>query len=96
MPRAFEDCRPGGTIENSPTFQRWVLRSCWTSHEGTADSILSQPSLRDLRFLGRIPSVKTLGYYRTSLRDEGKAYSNTGETGDPGSLNYHFDLWLKL
>ena len=63
---------------NSPTFQRWVLRSRRTSPEGTAVLAGSQPSLRDLGFLDRIPSVKTLGYSHASLRDDGMTARNPG------------------
>src|SRR6476620_2837101 len=39
---------PGGTSDNSPTFQRWDLAPTRNKSRGTADGVHSQPSLRDL------------------------------------------------
>src|SRR5258708_39120531 len=53
---------PGGTCDNSPTFQRWVRGWRGESPEGTAEQRPPQPSLRDLDVFGHGPSVETLGY----------------------------------
>src|ERR1051326_8563337 len=65
--------RPGseGTAENSPAFQRWDRGHRIVSPGGTAEPIF-QPSLRDLPVDPAIPSVETLGYSRSSLRDYAK------------------------
>ena len=72
MPLGFEGCRPSGTIENSPTFQRVsTLGSEVVMDKSRRDDRkrLNQPFLRNLRCLGHIPSVKTLGYSQASLQD---------------------------
>src|ERR1041385_2661905 len=62
---------PGGTRENSPTFQRWDFSSECTSPEGTTENSehVGRPfgtqSSWDLD-----PKVETLGYFRLSLRDQ--------------------------
>jgi len=69
---------PGGMPDNSPTFQfqRWDQRP--TGEKSRRDGWNRalglnhwgrQSSLRDLSFQGRIPTLKTLGYCRVSLRD---------------------------
>src|SRR5260370_41801206 len=57
--------------ENSQAFQRWDRRRTPPSPVGTAEPVLSQPSLRDLSHSIPAPSVETLGYFRLSLRDRG-------------------------
>ena len=61
---------PGGILDNSPAFQRWVWTLEGSRPDGTADTPLFQPSLRDLVQPNLCPSVETLGYSRASLRDE--------------------------
>jgi hypothetical protein len=63
-------CRPSpeGTSENSPAFQRWVGPARKLSPEGSAET-LPHPSLRDLGPNNAIPSVETLGYFQSSLRE---------------------------
>lgn len=62
---------PGGTCDNSPTFQRWVDTPNPASPEGTVEiaPLFSRPFgtclLRDLD-----PNAKALGYFQASLRDE--------------------------
>jgi hypothetical protein len=70
--RTSPTCCPGGTSDNSPMFQRWVtppgrdqvpkgrLKSC-------AHSTVPSGLMRSRR---RVPNVETLGYSRSSLRDE--------------------------
>jgi hypothetical protein len=62
---------PGGTIENSPTLQRWEHDVSSLSPEGTAEfkDVLNpvQPSLRDFVQCGRQPNAKALGYSRDVL-----------------------------
>src|SRR6266498_4553677 len=65
---------PGGTCDNSPTFQCWVNA---TVAELVPNGRLkprrtAQPSLRDLGIFEPISNVEieTLGYYQASLRDE--------------------------
>src|SRR5947209_7532434 len=64
---------PEGQRENSPAFQRREGRRMNLSPEGTAERVpgraIFQPSLRDLFWSGRRPSVETLGYFHLSLRD---------------------------
>jgi len=71
MPLGFEPLHPGGMDENSPAFQRWDCGRIVPSPEGTAESAVFQPSLRDLSHTTSSPSVETLGYFRWSLRDRG-------------------------
>ena len=72
---------PEGTSDNSPPFQRWVRASegIKSRRDGRKEGrntkapccILS--SLRDsLGFRDCLPSVETLGYFRMSLRDNGR------------------------
>ena len=56
-------------VENSPAFQRWEPCSYGLSPEGTVEVQTGQPSLRDLSSTAPPPSVETLGYCWTSLRD---------------------------
>ena len=61
---------PGGMDENSPVspLRDWD-RSPNTSKLGTAEPVVSQLPLRDLSRTIPAPSVETLGYFRSSLRD---------------------------
>src|SRR5258708_24589519 len=61
---------PVGTCENSPAFQRWVWVSLRMRPVGTPEKQLIRPSLRDLDMFGCDPSVETLGYFHSSLRDQ--------------------------
>jgi len=69
---------PGGTIDNSPAFQRGVGWPGRASPEGTAENPIRnwhmdgcpQPSLRDGFPWAVGPSVETLGYSHGSLRDK--------------------------
>ena len=71
--REFDAPVPEGHGENSPAFQRWVVRFKATESRrderelGFGVGIL--PSLRDLVDFSPQPSVETLGYCRMSLRD---------------------------
>src|SRR6266478_4649553 len=65
---------PGGTSDNSPTFQHWVA----VPNEGPVPksrlneyTVLAVPSGLTPS-CSRPPNVETLGYCRTSLRDEDK------------------------
>ena len=60
---------PEGMVETSPAFQRWDQHSRGLSPEGTVEARLGQPSLRDWSPMARPPSVETLGYCPSSLRD---------------------------
>jgi hypothetical protein len=71
---------PGGANENSPAFQRWVYAFDWISSPvGTAESFWIGGAMADgffrpfgTRFpLVPIPTVETVGYFQTSLRDNG-------------------------
>ncbi len=59
---------PEGPCENSPAFQRWVVRSDGPKSRRDGRSFLS--SLRDSFPILPEPSVETLGYCRMSLRDK--------------------------
>jgi hypothetical protein len=81
MNRARFQCS-GGADENSPAFQRWVNRfEMILSPVGTAESFWIGGALAGdfyrpsgTRFpLARIPTVETVGYSQTSLRDDGAA-----------------------
>src|SRR5438445_3339513 len=72
MPPGFESPHPGGMVDNSPTFQRWVREF----------RVLEVPKGRLKRrdpstvpsgldpILSLFPKVETLGYYRVSLREK--------------------------
>src|ERR1041385_7198671 len=64
---------PEGQRESSPAFQRREERRKNLSPEGTAERVrgraIFQPSLRDFNSGGIHPSVETLGYFHSSLRD---------------------------
>ena len=70
---------PEGHCENSPAFQRWVVRP--KTSESRRDERASRfrdgflPSLRDLSRLAAQPSVETLGYGRMSLRDNRRLWA---------------------
>src|SRR5438094_8913662 len=71
---------PGGTCDNSPTFQRWVDRAEISSPEGAAETVRDPsavPSGLTTIYLV-LPNVETLGYCRASLRDEGTNLSGVG------------------
>src|SRR5437016_13994482 len=82
MPLGFErekclDSRgrpcPGGTCDNSPTFQRWVdqCRHDQVPKGRLKRRAIPQPSLRDWIVTSLVlPNVETLGYCRASLRDK--------------------------
>src|ERR1051326_690462 len=81
---------PKGTSENNPAFQGCVSPGLKLSPKGTGEN-LPQPSLRDLSN-NRDPSVETLGYSQSSLRDgpanpsgiaRGRAHS-ANACGGPG------------
>jgi len=56
---------PGGTCDNSPTFQHWVQPRRGVSPEGTAEVALGfQPSLRDGVLLWPDPGAEAPGYSR--------------------------------
>src|SRR6266516_3001482 len=62
---------PGGTCDNSPTFQRWVdqRRDHPVPKGRLKRCALLQPSLRDGTAISLVlPNVETLGYFRASLR----------------------------
>src|SRR6266581_730507 len=64
---------PGGTCDNSPTFQRWVdqCRDHQVPKGRLKRRAIHQPSLRDWTAISLVlPNVETLGYCRASLRDE--------------------------
>lgn len=67
---------PLGTPDNSPRFKPWVVYHLQTKprrggSKGSIDSPLHLPSLRDSYSYGAYQTTdKSVGYYRTSLRDE--------------------------
>src|SRR6266436_7149947 len=64
---------PGGTCDNSPTFQRWVdqCRGHQVPKGRLKRRAIPQPSLRDWTAIALfLPNIETLGYCRASLRDE--------------------------
>ena len=72
MPPGFERPHPGGMVDNSPTFQRWVceLRMLEVP-EGRLklrDSSAVPSGLHPV--LALFPKVETLGYYRLSFREK--------------------------
>src|SRR5437870_13130551 len=63
---------PGGTSDNSPTFQRWVsVPNVTLVPKGrlNGNTVSAVPSGLTA-FCGQLPNVETLGYYHASLRDE--------------------------
>ncbi len=81
MSTAVSKC-PSGATENSPAFQRWVnVFELFPSPVGTADVFeIADATVRGFfrpygtRFpFALIPTVETVGYYQTSLRDDGGA-----------------------
>jgi hypothetical protein len=72
---------PGGTWDNSPTFQRWeagadvpLVPKGRLSHV----AISAVPSGLTARY-GHQPNVETLGYFQASLRDEDEILVTSGE-----------------
>ena len=63
--------RPKGTADNSPAFQRWARSGAYDrSRRDGRKGLCSRPSLRDIgRIFNPSPSLKTLGYSHSSLRD---------------------------
>ena len=62
---------PKGTCENSPRFQPWdQAPKMIESRRDDRGARTFQPSLQDSRALNWGPNVKTLGYFRISLRDK--------------------------
>jgi hypothetical protein len=62
---------PGGIIDNSPTFQRWVADEQYTlvpKGRLNRGETLSRPFGTNVS-PRRLPNVETLGYYRLSLWD---------------------------
>src|SRR5260221_1408869 len=71
MPLGFERPHPGGMVDNSPTFQRWVgeLRNLEVP-KGRLKLRGSSAVPSGLHsILSLFPKVETLGYYRVSLRE---------------------------
>ncbi len=72
MPLEFERPHPGGMLDNSPTFQRWVCEL------GMLEVPKGRLKLRGSSavpsglhsILSLFPKVETLGYYRVSLREK--------------------------
>jgi len=67
----FECPHPGGMVDNSPTFQRWVgeLRNLEVP-KGRLKLRGSSAVPSGLHsILSLFPKVETLGYYRVSLRE---------------------------
>ncbi len=72
MPLGFEHPHPGGMVDNSPTFQRWVC------NVRTLEVPKGRLKLRGSSavpsglhsILSLFPKVETLGYYRVSLREK--------------------------
>ena len=64
-------CCPGGTCDNSPTFQRWVRARGGFSPEGTADPAaeFSRPFGTNPA-PGLLPTLKRWAIFMMSLRDE--------------------------
>ncbi len=73
---------PGGRVESSPAVDCRVWFHCFTSPEGTVESVgclasapipivvgVIQPSLRDGNSLSRSPRLESLGYCQISLRE---------------------------
>jgi len=72
MPLGFERPRPGGMVDNSPTFQRWV---CEFRMLEVPKGRLKMPDSSAVPSgldptLSVFPKVETLGYYRVSLREK--------------------------
>src|SRR6266478_1597228 len=65
---------PGGTSDNSPTFQRWVpMGNEGSVPKGRQNEYTVSAVPSGLTPIHRHPpNVETLGYYRTSLQDEGE------------------------
>src|SRR5262245_13956593 len=61
---------PGGTLENSPAFQRWVRGSVRRVPKGRQSCARSSAVPAGLMTSTGSPSVETLGYFRVSLRDK--------------------------
>ena len=63
---------PGGMVDSSPAFQRWVARQEYASPEGTVEGSRKRVSRPFGTNPGSVvvPNVETLGYCRKSLRDK--------------------------
>ena len=60
---------PGGTSDNSPTFQRWEPNAI--SPKGTADGVVhSPPSFRDLYSVAVGSQRSALGYRSVALKNQ--------------------------
>src|SRR6266850_7213266 len=72
MPLGFERPHPGGMVDNSPTFQRWVCQlrmlEVPKGRLKLRDSSAVPSGLNSI--LSLFPKVETLGYYRVSLREK--------------------------
>ena len=77
--------RPGGTVENSPTFQRWVGHGEVIRPGGTAEiSSVTRPVSRPFgtgSYLVAVPNTEVLGYSQKSLRDWSRRIACLSLTG---------------
>src|SRR5712671_4247959 len=71
-PLRFERPHPGGMVDNSPAFQRWVcelrMLEAPKGRLKLRDSSAVPLGLHSILLL--FPKVETLGYYRVSLREK--------------------------
>src|SRR6476620_10030910 len=96
---------PGGTFDNSPTFQRWERRP--TRNKSRRDgsrracTVSAVPSGLGPCLLW-VPNVETLGYYRPSLRDDERQILLTLDRNDRApvqssrsTLGFLSSLWFR-
>jgi hypothetical protein len=67
----------GGTIENSPAFQRWELTRIAISPAGTTERNVSlQTSLGDAIFLQSFPALKRRAIFKSPVGTKRHFYEN--------------------
>src|SRR5258707_6286240 len=71
MSLGFAPHHPGGMVDNSPTFQRWVLDHQWVQVPKGRLKPCQWSAVPSGLIPHRtvVPNVETLGYCRKSLRD---------------------------
>src|ERR1035438_8711217 len=60
MPLGFELVHPGGMVENSPAFQRWVCMAGRISPEGTTEAAGLNRPFGTQRCIATVPALKRL------------------------------------